>query len=458
MMTIRIAAAVMAAVLACPPEGAFASVRMDAAEWTPSGPAIPYSLFPIPSFPAQADTLRLAALQDASVQRDPRAAQALMQARATELRLRNLAAERLPRLELRGEATHQSEVTTIPIAMPGVEVPVPPKSRYEAALEAQVTLYDGGVLGRRRSVERARLQAAQAQLSAQLYPLRMEVTEAFFAAFLLQSRAAEVGTLMDDLEARLALVRAQVRNGAALPGDTAVLRAELLAASQQRAELAADRRAALAVLARLTGREVGEGDVLALPELGGRMGTDGTPGAHPQYAVFAAERERLARETALVRARTQPQVAAFGQLAYGRPGLDQFREDLHEYWMGGVRVRWQPWDWGAAGRERQVLQVQRRIVDTEEAAFTDRLRREVQDELQAVDRLREALAADDRIVALREQVERQARVQLEEHAITAAAYVDARTDLQEARIARQRHRAELARAQARYLTTLGLEL
>jgi outer membrane protein TolC len=455
-MTIRIAAALLALLL-CAPDAASASARpMDAAGETTSVPAIPYSLFPIPSPPA--DTLRLATLQAAAIQRDPRAAQYLLQARTTEMRLRNLDAERLPQLELRGEATRQSEVATIPIAVPGVEVPEPPKARYEAALEAQVTLYDGGVLGERRNLEYARLRAEEAWIAAQLHPLRMEVTEAFFAAFLLQERAAEAGTLMDDLEARLTMVRAQVRNGAALPGDTAVLRAELLGAGQQRAELAAGRRAALAVLAQLTGRAAGESDVLALPELGGRMGTDAAADAHPQYAVFAAERARLEREQALVRARTRPQVAAFGQLAYGRPGLAQFREDLHEYWIGGVRVRWRPWDWGTAGRDRGVLQVQRQMVDTEEAAFRDRLRREVQDELQTIDRLRDALAADDRIVALREQVERQARAQHDEHAITAAAYVDVRTDLQEARIARQRHRAELARAMARYLTTLGREL
>ena len=407
---------------------------------------------------AQADTLGLGALQDAAVSRDPRAAQALMQSRATELRLRNLETERLPRLELRGEATRQSEVASIPISLPGTTPPEPPKSRYEAALEAQYTLYDGGVLDERRGLERVRLQAAQAQLAAQLYPLRMDVTESFFAAFLLQERVTEVSTLMEDLEARLELVRAQVRGGAALPGDTAALRAELLGAAQQRAELAADRRAALAVLAQLTGRDVGEGDVLALPALEGRMAAGQVAGVHPQYAVFAAERERLAREESLVRARARPQVAAFGQLAYGRPGPAQFREDLHEWWMGGVRVRWQPWDWGVAGRDRDVLRVQRQIVDTEEAAFTDRLRREVQDELAAFDRLRDALATDERVVALREQVERQARVQLEERVITPAVYVDARTDLQEARLSRQRHRVELARAMARYLTTLGREL
>lgn len=443
---IRITAAALA-LLALAPDAASAA---DATR-TPL-PAIARSPFPVPS----QDTLRLGALQDAAVERDPRARQAQMQARATQLRLRSLDAERLPQLGVRAEATRQSEVASLPIEMPGVEVPEPPRSRFEAALEAQVTLWDGGVLAGRREVERARLQGAQAQLAAQLHPLRMEVAEAFFAAFLLQERMAEVGTLLDDLEARLAMVRAQLRAGAALPGDTAALRAELLGAVQQRDELAADRRAALRVLAQLTGREVGEGDVLALPDLGGRMGVDGSP--HPQYAVFAAERARLEREAALVRARAQPQVSAFGQLAYGRPGLAQFREDLHEYWIGGVRVRWQPWDWGAAGRDREVLQVQRQIVDTEEAAFTARLGREVADELAALPRLREALAADDRIVALRGQVERQARAQLEERAITAAAYVDARTDLQEARVTRQRHRVELARAQARYLTTLGVEI
>jgi outer membrane protein TolC len=406
--------------------------------------------------PAQ-DSLRLGALLRAATERDPRARQAALQAQATELRLRGIAAERLPQLSLRAEAAHQSEVPAIPITLPNVEVPVPPKTRIEASLDVQLSVYDGGVRAQRRRVEEAQLEAARAELAAQLYPLRMEVNEAFFAAFLLQERAREVGTLLDDLEARLTVVRAQVRAGAALPGDTAALRAELLGAAQQRDELAADRRAALALLAQLAGREVGEGDVLVLPELPDPAGA-GVPRAHPQYAVYAARRERLARETALVGARTQPQVSAFGQLSYGRPGFAQLREDLHEYWMGGVRVRWTPWDWGAARRERGVIAVQRQIVDSEEAAFSDRLRREVQDELHSVLRLHDALRTDERIVALREQVERQARVQLEERVITPAAYVDARTDLQEARITRQRHRVELARARARWLTTLGIEI
>ena len=69
-----------------------------------------------------------------------------------------------------------------------------------------------------------------------------------------------------------------------------------------------------------------------------------------------------------------------------------------------------------------------------------------------------ALESDDQIIALREEAEAHARVQFEERAISVSAYTTALTDLQEARIARLRHRAELARAQAYYLITLGVEL
>lgn len=432
---------------------------------------------PAPALPLEApqsagrDTLRLAELQEEAVRHDARAQQLGLQEEATGLRLRNIAAERLPQLTLRGEAFYQSEVAEIPVRIEGTELPRPPKDRYSAALDAEQLLYDGGLLSRRQAAERARLDVERTSLAAELFPLRAEVNAAFFRALLLQEREAENAVLLEDLEARLALLRSQVEAGTGLPGDTAAVLAEVLRAEQRADEIAADRRAALAVLGELTGRPTSDADVLALPELSGAVarttvGGDvpvqerdapGVLGARPEYARFAAERARLESEKAVVEASARPRVVAFGQAGYGRPGLSQFTSEFHEYWLAGVRLSWTPWRWGTTGREREVLDLQQRIVDTEEAAFTDRLRREVQDELRTMEHLQTALASDERIIALREQVEGQAQAQLEERAITAADYVDIRSDLQDARVAFQRHRVELAQAQAQYLTTLGIE-
>lgn len=410
------------------------------------------------------DTLRLADLQRAAAAADPRVRQFGLAETAAGLRIDILGARRLPRLEVRGEGTRQSDVTTIPLQLPGAQPPVPPKTRYQAALDVDQLLYDGGEIARRRGVERARLAEEQAGVRAALFALREEVNEAFFAAFLLQERRAEVDALITDLEARLETVRDGVRAGAALPGDTAAVRAELLRAGLQRAELDAGRRAALAVLAELTARPVAPGDVLSLPSLGDEVsrvraagGAEGVR-ARPEYARFESTRERLRREAAVIGARQRPRVSAFGQAGVGRPGpFLLFSDEISDFWMVGVRMRWQPWTWGTDRRDRELLEVQRQIADTEEAAFTARLRRQLQDDLAAIDRLEAALADDDRIIALREQVERQSRRQFDERVITADQYVDARTDVYEARVARDRHRVELARARARYLTTLGIQ-
>ncbi|HEX2093980.1 MAG TPA: TolC family protein [Longimicrobiaceae bacterium] len=409
--------------------------------------------------PDAGDTLRLAELQEAAVQRDPRARQLALQEAGTRLRLRSLDAERLPQLRLGAEATRQSESLSLPLRLPGVPPPPEPsKERVRATLDVDQRVYDP-TLGRRRSLEEARLAESRAVLGAELFGLREEVNEAFFAALLLQERGAQLDLLIQDLEARLELARARVRGGVALPGDAAAVEAELLRARQERDAVAADRRAARAVLGELTGRAPGEEDVLALPDLAeevARARAAGELRARPEHARFARARERLEREAGVTGAATLPRVSAFGQAGYGHSPRNPFLDELEPFGVVGVRLQWTPWDWGETRRQQEQLRLQQQVLDTQEAEFAARLERRVQDDLQQIARLEATLETDDRIVELRERIARQTLRQVEEGVRVAAEYVDARTDVFEARVGRFAHRVELARARARYLTTLGL--
>lgn len=410
---------------------------------------------------AAQDTLRLAELRDAAARFDPRAGQTGLRERASDLELRNLLAGYLPQLSLSGRATYQSDVPTAPFTGPGgvgIEVP---KDQYEADLEVSQLVWDGGRIAARRGLERARLAASKASVRTGLYGARQDVDGAFFRALLLQQRIGEVDRLVADLERRLEEVRSRVRNGAALPGDTAAMQAEILQAGQRRDELAADRRAALGVLSRLTGREASPGDVLALPDLEARVRearAAGTPvRRRPEFDLLARQRDVLSSQERLTGAERLPRLVAFGTAGYGKPGLDVLGDSFDTYWRAGLRFEWAPWHWGSVSREKEALELRRRIVATEEEALSRRLDRAVQEPLETMDRLGSALDADRRIVELRAQIERQAAHQLEEQVITPARYIDVRDDLYDARDAWQTHRVQLAEARARYLTTLGLE-
>jgi outer membrane protein TolC len=407
------------------------------------------------------DTLRLGVLQAEALLADPRRQQRELHARRTALRLRNLDAERLPAIAAEGQAQYQSDVVELPLRSPTGATPVPPNDTYDARVVIEQTILDPTV-GPRREVVQAELAEAEAGVETVLYGLRAEVNQAFFAAALLQERVREIHSVITDLEARLREVSAYVTEGTALPGDAAAVEATLLERRQDEELLLSERRSALAVLSELTNRDIDDDDVLVLPELeaavaDARARLDELR-ARPEYEGFGRARERLARQEDVVRAAELPRVGAYGHIGYGRPGLTLLGDDFDAYWLAGVQVRWTPWTWRSASREREALRVQQQIVAADEAAFSDALRRGVQADINAIERLAGTLATDDRIIVLRERIEREAGLRLQEGALTAADYVERQSDVLEARLARARHRVDLAHAQARLLTTLGLEV
>lgn len=408
------------------------------------------------------DTLSVERLQEAALKTDPRANQRTLLRAATDLRLAVIAADRLPQLAINGQGTRQSDVTRPTFGIPGVTIPDFPKERWQTTLDVEQRLYDGGEVARRRELEEARYAESQAAVDVSLYELRSDVNSAFFSAFLFEKRLAEYDALVADLDARLAAVRARVEAGTALGRDAAEIEAERVRAGLQRDEARASRRASLAILADLVGEPVDTTAVLVLPAdepertQPADLDTVAALRRRPEFDQFRQSRARLEREVAYTSAENRPRLFAFGQAGVGLPGLDQFRQSSDAFYQVGVRVEWRPWTWRSAGRKAAAYRLQQDVVATEEKALGRRLARAVVIDLEDINRLKAALADDERIVALRTEVERQARAQFDEGAITTPDYVETRTDVLEARLTLERHRVELAQARSRYLTTLGI--
>lgn len=404
-----------------------------------------------------ADTLRLADLHGAAVAHDPRGAQVALLRDQVSLRLENLRAERLPAFGVASQAQHQSDITSVRI--PGALQPY--KTTYDANVGLRMRLLDPSRAAR-SAVERAQLDDGEARVATTLFPQRQAVNDAFFSALLLQRQGAVLEATMADLEAQLRLARTRVAEGAALPGDTAMLSAERLRRQQSLDEVGANREAALSVLAQLTGRTIAPTAVLEAPQVDAtvrtaRAGLDSVR-VRPEYKAFATGRDLVrAREQALD-AQDKPRVSAFGRTGYGRPGLNMLARDFDSYWLAGIQLEWAPFDWGIARREREAIALQRQVIATEERAFSERIQRAVVTDLATIDRLQRTLATDDAIIALRERVLRETRLRRDEGVVTVAEYVDRDTDLQAARLAQATHRVELDQARARFLTTLGIEV
>lgn len=419
--------------------------------------ALGFAMVPGRASGQSADSLRLADLQRAAVAHDPRGAQVELLREQSSLRIENLRSERLPTPGVSSQAQHQSDVTSV--NFPGAMQPF--KTTYDANLGLRLRLLDPS-RAPRTALERAQLAESEARVATTLFAQRQAVNDAFFNALLLQVQREVLEATIADLEVQHRLARERVAAGASLAGDAAMLEAELLRRRQSLDEVGSSREAALDVLGHLTGRSVAVTAVLHAPATeasvrAARRALDSLRG-RPEYQAFTASREvTLARETAL-QAQDKPRLSAFGRSGYGRPGLNMLSRDFATYWLAGVQLEWSPFDWGVARREREAIALQRRVIETEERAFAERMRRAVITDLATIDRLERSLATDASIIVLRERVLRETRVRHEEGVVTAGEYVNRETDLQAARLAHATHRVELDQARARFLTTLGLEV
>jgi outer membrane protein TolC len=411
---------------------------------------------------AQSDTLRLPELQSLALRTDPREAEIRLLQMQSDLRMRNLRAERLPNLMLDSYAQYQSDVARLPLKFPGVSIPTPPHDTYDARVIAQQRLYDP-TLAPRRAVERAQTVSEQAKVTASLYTLRKNLTDAYFNALAAQEQLREIGAGVTDLEAQLRVVSARVQEGTALPGEENAIRAELLRRRQLQEQAYASRISALIIVFSLTGHQ-GDLDkvalafpdtISALDSLPPRALTDLT--RRPEIRALRSAQDLVEAQRSARSAQDRPRISAFGRAGYGRPGLNPLATRWDSYWLAGVQLQWSPFTWGTTGRDRQVLELQSRILAQEEASLALAFQREGSRDLVQISWLVPALRTDDEIIALREKILAETAARFREGAVTADVYVDKQTDVLSARIARSLHRVELARARAGVGNTLGLE-
>jgi outer membrane protein TolC len=407
--------------------------------------------------PAQ-EAVELDAARQQARAADPRLRQLDLEAQQSALRLRNIEVAHRPSLSVEGQAQYQSDVPKFPFRPPDSSVPLLVlKDTVDAHLAVEQPILDPTTKGK-ADAERARLGEAQARIRTSLYALGYEVDDAFFAAALLQERETQVALAVTDLEARLGEARLRVEQGTALPSEAESIEATLLQRRQDVIKLRGDRRAALARLAELIGRPLTTQDRLALPDSGARV-TEARANldairARPEFAQFAPARAARGPEAAGECAGRPAPLRVRTRRRAGPASTSSATTSTRIGWRVCAAVESHPL--GVPAREGGPLSSSRPCRRTR--CVRALLRRTVQQDLATLDQLDEAAPLDDRIVALRESIERETSARLEERVVTAAEYVDKQTDVLEARLLRATHRVERAQAQARFLTVLGLEV
>lgn len=357
----------------------------------------------------------------------------------------------LPGFTLNSQYTYQSDVTSLPISLPGIEIPEINKEQYKAYAEINQVLYDGGMISGQRKSQEARMHIEQQSLEVQLYALNERVTQLYFGILLLNGQMKQTANIKSDIQAGLERITAAYENGIVLMSEVNALKAELLRVNQRIIEINALDKSTREMLGLFINMPIEESTELVVPPL--QTLTEEIK--RVELDLFNAQMEGLSAQNKVLSAKNLPKLNLFFQGGYGSPALNMFQPDAETYYITGIRFTYPLTGLYNLRRERSINRIDYQKIEIQRETFLFNTKLLTSQQATELERLQQLLDSDHEIIALRKSIKEAALAQLHNGVITSSDYIREVNAADNARVTALIHEIQLLQAHYNYQLTTG---
>ncbi len=358
----------------------------------------------------------------------------------------------LPQLSLNGKATYQTEVIKIPSQTSGSNIEGPNKDQYQATLDVDQLIYNGNSISKRSALIKAETETDQQQVEVSLYTLKNRVNQYYFNALLLQEQTDMLEAKIEQLKASLNEMASAVKFGTVLRSEKEVLQAEILSTQQELTSIIKDKETALNQLSALILTKIETSARLEKPQI---SVSPLTISQRPELKYYDLKKEEFTQSQMVVGTENYPRLSGFAQAGYGNPGLDMLNNSFQDFYMLGVRLKWNLFDWGTTRDRKQALEISKEIMTTEKETFVLNNSIELGQALNDIEKYRALFESDQEIVDLRQSIVASSQSQLTNGVITASEFLTEFNKLYTVGINQKLHELQLELSKANYRVVQG---
>ena len=369
------------------------------------------------------------------------------------LTIQNLYKGFLPQLNISGQATYQADVTSVPVSIPGVKIDAPSKDQYKIQAELSQLVYDGGSTSAQKNVQNANALVEDQKAEVELYKVKDRINQLYLGILLIDEQLKQVALVKNDIQLGIKRVEAQVKNGTAFRSSQLTLEAELMKNDQRIIELNANRKGLVDVLALFINRSLPATVQLEQPAVVMTFAKETV--ARPELKLYNYQGDLFKVQNQLISAKNRPRTSLFVQGGYGRPALNMLKNEFELFYIAGVRLNWGLGNLYTTKKERQLLQVNQRMVDVQKDLFLLNTNTQLKQQQAELDKLQQLVQSDQQIIGIRTQVKEAANAQLSNGVITANDYLKEVNAEDQARQSLIAHQLQLIQAQINYRTLSG---
>ena len=358
-----------------------------------------------------------------------------------------------PQITISGQATYQSDVTTLPISVPGITIDKLTKEQYKVVADVSQVIYDGGIMSFQSDFQNSLAEVDDQKLEIELLKVKESVNQIYFGILLLDAQLKQIGLLKNDLNESLLKLNAALENGTTIKSNVDVVRAELLKANQKEIELNSSRIAFIQMLGLLINQSLDESTKLEQPILNNFSSE--LEITRPELKLFSSQQNMITSQDGLTISKVLPKASLFFQGGYGKPGLNMLLNEFDWFYIAGVRLTLSLSNLYNYENEKEINELNKKNIEAQKQTFVLNTNISVKQHLQEIDKLKKLIAVDREIIDIRISVKESTIAQLENGVITSSDFI---RELNAEDTAKQNlaiHTIQLLLAQYNYKITIG---
>lgn len=366
----------------------------------------------------------------------------------SEYNISNIGKGYLPQISLSVKANYQSEVTEIPISMPGIN-PIS-KDQYSAVVEVNQTIWDGGVIRSKKEGLRIESEVENRGLDVNIYALNERVNQLYFGILLFDLQLKQNQLYREELQRNYDKVYSYMLNGIANQADIDAIKVEQLKAIQTQNTLNYSRKAYVEMLSVLIGDTITDHTVLDKP----KTIINNNSIFRPELDLFDAQIKNIEVQNRQITAQLMPKIGVFFTGGYGRPGLNMLKNNLSGYYVAGARLTWNFGAFYTYKNNRHLLKTNIKLVEVNRDVFLFNTNIDISKRRNEIDKFREQLKYDDQIIELRTSIKESSEIKMANGTISGVDFMRDVTSEQSAKQDKIYHEIEmlLAMYNLKYVT------
>ena len=359
----------------------------------------------------------------------------------------------LPQITISGQATYQSDVTSLPISIPGITIETLTQDQYKAIADVSQVVYDGGIMSAHADIQRSSAEVDDQKVEIELLKVKDRINQIYFGILLLDEQLVQTELIKKDLNASHDKLNAAFANGTATKPNVDILKAELLKTDQREIELNSARKAFTEMLGLLINQQLHEEAKLEIPQFQSSVGS--VEINRPELKLYSSQANLIENQGGLTLAKILPKVSLFFQGGYGKPTLNMLENKFDWYYIAGARLTWSPSNLYSNGNENEIKELNKKSVEAQKETFLLNTNLTLKQQNSEIEKLHSLIKVDKQIIEIRTSVKDASKAQLENGVITSNDYIRELNAEDQAQQNLAIHSIQLMLAKQNFQLTLG---